>query len=192
MSKVKYGLKKAYYAKRTIGTGGSVTYGTPVAIPGAVSVSLEQQGDINKFYADDVVYFQTASNNGYEGDFECALIPDSFLKDILGEVVDDNDLQVEKADAVTASFAFMFEFTHDDKAVRHVFYNCTATRPSVAGNTKEESIDPQTETITISAVPDENGYVKAKANPDADNYDDWYTTVQVPSFTTSGGGSGVG
>lgn len=184
-NKIKYGLKNAYYSVITVDSEtGEFTYGTPVALKGAVSISLEQQGDINKFYADDMVYWQTAVNNGYEGDLEIALIPDSFYKDVLGMTEDNNDMLVEHNDQIGKQFALLFEFTHDDKATRHVFYNCTATRPSVASQTKQETIEPQTETITISAVPNDNGYVKASAAYGTDNYSTWFTTVPVPDFTT--------
>ena len=56
-NKIKYGIKSVYYAVATQGTGGALTYATPVAIPGAVSLSLEAQGDTNTFYADNIAYF---------------------------------------------------------------------------------------------------------------------------------------
>ena len=55
-NKVQYGLKNVYYATVTVGTN-SVTYGTPVAWPGAVSLSLSAEGDTNDFYADNIKYF---------------------------------------------------------------------------------------------------------------------------------------
>ena len=39
-NKVMFGLKNVYYASVTVGTN-SVTYGTPIAWPGAVSLSLD-------------------------------------------------------------------------------------------------------------------------------------------------------
>ena len=53
-NKVKYNLKNVHYAPMTApGTATSwPTYGTPVPWPGAVEMSLEQQGSISKFYAD--------------------------------------------------------------------------------------------------------------------------------------------
>lgn len=181
-NKIKYGIKNVYYSKITE-SGGVVSYGTPKALKGAVSISLEQQGDINKFYADDTVYYQTAVNNGYQGDLVLAMITDDFAKDILNQKEDDNGMLVEENDATINPFALLFEFSGDDKATRHVLYNCTCNRPQVNGSTKTETLEPQTETLTISAVAGADGYVKAKALEGTTNYATWFTTVPVPDFT---------
>ena len=84
MAKVKFGFKNCYYATVTENEG-VYTYGTPVRLAGAVSMSLDPSGDTTEFYADDTKYFSDENNNGYEGSLELAMIPDSFKKDILGE-----------------------------------------------------------------------------------------------------------
>ena len=59
-NKVQFNLKNVHYAVLTEAkTGGATTYswGTPVAVPGAVNLNLEQQGEITKSYADGVVYY---------------------------------------------------------------------------------------------------------------------------------------
>lgn len=183
-NKVKFGLKSVMYATASIGTDGSATYGTPKAFPGAVSISLEPQGDITNFYADDIVYWAGANNNGYQGDLEMALITDDFRKDILGEHQDGKSVLVEDVNAAPQHFALLFEFTEDAKAKRHVMYNCVATRPSVAANTKAESIEPQTESVTISAMSVYNAalakdVIKASAGESADStvYSSWFSAV---------------
>lgn len=182
-NKIKYGISRCYYAVATIASNGSATYGTPKPLPGAVSLSLDAQGDTNKFYADNIVYYSTVANSGYEGELELAKIPDDFLKDCLGYVADGNGVLFEDAGAVGAHFALMFQFEGDAHAKRHVLYNCVASRPSVSGSTKEESIEPQTETISITATTVYNAsydkdVVKASVTPtETTQYNAWTTTV---------------
>ena len=115
MNKVKFGLRNCYYAKATMGASGDITFGTPVAMPGAVSLSLDPEGESENFYADDSVYFVVSTNNGYSGDLELALIPESFLKDIMHENEDTNGVIVENKDAQPEHFALLFDFTGDQK-----------------------------------------------------------------------------
>lgn len=149
MAKIKYGISNCYYAKATIAANGSATYATPVALPGAVNLSLDAQGDTSEFFADNIVYYTSVSNTGYEGDLELAMIPDSFFKDILGYLTDTNGVLIENAGAEPVHFALTFQVQTDTGSKRVVFYNCVATRPTVAAATKEESIEPQTETISL-------------------------------------------
>lgn len=188
-NKVKYGLSNVYYAKATIASDGTATYGTPKAIPGAVSLSLDAQGSNEPFYADNIKYYVTASNTGYEGDLEVALIPDEFRTEILGEIEDSNGIFIEDSGAVATPFALLFQFEGDDKGTRHVMYNCTATRPSVAGQTKEDSTDVNTETMTLSCASVYNSVlgkniVKGRCLNDgssAATYATWNTAVYQPA-----------
>lgn len=179
-NKIKYGLSHVYYAVATEGTGGALTYGTPVAWPGAVSMSLSASGDSNTFYADNVAYWSGTANNGYEGDLETALIPDSFRTDVLGEELDATaGYYTEKADAVVKEFALLFQFEGDESATRHCLYRCTASRPDVASQTRESSTEPQTESITITAMPRINdNVVKSRCPSTASAYANWFTEVQ--------------
>lgn len=185
-NKVKYGLKNVYYAVATINNENqTATYGTPVRWPGAVSLSLDAEGEASKFRADNIDYWVGQSNNGYSGDFESALIPDSFRKDVLGDIVDENGVLVEDSGALTQEFALIFQFEGDANATRHVLYNCTATRPSVSGQTTDENIEPQTETLTLTAVAIHNAaidkdIIKARCNEGDTPYSTWFDAVYQP------------
>jgi len=186
-NKIKYGLKNVYYAVATIADDGSATFATPVKFPGAVSLSMDAQGEVTPFYADNIKYYVGVSNNGYEGDLEMALITNEFKKDILGYVEDANHVLYEDAAAEAVHFALIFQFEGDKKATRHVLYNCTATRPAASGSTKQETVEPQTETVTISAgtiyVPAlELDIPKASTTEEttAATYDGWFTNVYIP------------
>ncbi|MBQ1573807.1 MAG: phage tail protein [Clostridiales bacterium] len=188
-NKIKYGIKNCYYAVATISTTGTATYSTPVALPGAVSLSLDAQGDTGKFYADNIVYFTSVANNGYEGDLELARVPDSFLTDCLGYIRDGNSVLIEDAGAAPVHFALMFQFEGDVNAKRTVMYNCVASRPSVEGSTKEETIEPQTETISITATTIYNSVldkdvVKASCTTtESTVYNGWLSAVYQTTST---------
>ena len=186
-NKVKYNLKNVHYAVATIAANGTATYGNPVALPGAVSISLDAQGETSPFYADNIVYYTSVSNNGYEGDLELAYLPEAFLTDILGYVADTNSVLYEDAGALPVHFALTFQFEGDVHGKRHVLYNCVATRPSLSGQTKEEAIEPQTETISITATSIYNetvdkDIVKASCTPsESAQYNAWNTTIYQPA-----------
>lgn len=185
-NKVKYGLSNVYYAVLNEDAQGAITYGTPVAWKGAVNLSLDAEGEVTKFRADNIDYWVGQSNNGYSGDLESALVPDSFITDVLGNVEDQSDVVVELAGAQTKHFALLFQFEGDASATRHVLYNCTASRPSVGSQTTEETIEPVTETITITAtsIPSatlSGEIVKAKCDSSSAAYDTWFSAVYIPS-----------
>ena len=182
-NKVKFNLKNAHYALLTLGEDGSPTYAAPVPMPGSVSISLDANGEPENFYADGVAYYVINNNMGYDGDLELAMIPESFRTDVLREELDSKGVLIENADAELAAFALLFEFDGDVKHIRHVLYNCSASRPGIEGKTNEDSKEVQTETLTVKATPLANGVVKAKTGntTDATVYANWYKAVYLPT-----------
>ena len=188
-NKVKYGLKNVYYAVATIAADGSATFGAPVAIPGAVSLSLDAEGEITPFRADNIDYWTSSSNNGYSGDLELALVPESFKTSILNMAKDTKGVIYETADGNPTHFALLFQFEGDIKATRHVIYNCVATRPSIGSETTPTGgIEPQTETLNITAASIyvdtlDKDIVKASTTEDGDEttYTGWTTAVYIPA-----------
>ena len=123
-NKVKFGLKNCHYAKATFDEDGNVTYAKPVRMPGAVSLSLDPEGENANFYADDVVFYVINNNSGYSGDLELALIPESFTKDILHEEEDANGVMAENNTVSYERFALLFEAMPRPSAMC-----CTAAAP---------------------------------------------------------------
>lgn len=190
-NKVKYNLKNTHYAMLTVGEDGTVSYGTPTPMPGSVSISLDANGEPENFYADGIAYYVINNNMGYDGDLELAMIPESFRTEALKEELDAKGVLIENAQVELGSFALLFEFDGDVKHIRHVLYNCAASRPGIEGKTNEDSREVQTETLTIKATPLFNGMVKAKTGntTDAAVYADWYKAVYMPAAAPDSGES---
>ena len=187
LSKVRFGLSKAYYAVID-----NDTYGTPVALPGAVSLTLNREGsDPEKFWADNIAYYVApAVNGGYTGTLTLAIVPDSFKVAVLGEVVDDNGMQVEISDTAAKSFALMYEVEGDKDKKRYVFFNCTAQRVAAPANTKSDSTTPDTQDLEFTAIGRDftfggtgvtKNIVKGSAEEAATAFANWYTAVPTPT-----------
>lgn len=184
-NKVRFNLKNVHYARLTE-TEGVVSYATPVPWPGAVSLDLSAEGDLTEFYADGIKYYVAAANDGYSGTLEMAMIPDGFRKEILGEIEDEGaKVLYENANINPSQFALLFEFDGNEKAIRHVLYGVTPTRPNVTGATATASKEVQTESISIEASPVVIGgmpLIKAKtqAATTEEAFNGWYQSVWTP------------
>ncbi len=178
-NKVKYGLENVYYSKLT-----GITYAAPVAIEGAVSISLKASGDTASVYADNVEYFGFETNNGYDGSIDFVLIPDDFRTDILAETVDTNGVVSENSDARSSEFALMFQFAGDVTNKRHILYRCKCTRPNIESETVKEKTENKNESLDIKVRPMLSGTLKHQIKASIDNstehaavYDAWFSKV---------------
>lgn len=199
--KVFYGLKNVHYALLTeVESDGQLvsSYGEVKKWPGAVSIALDPNGNPVIFSADNSAYYTIANNRGYQGDYECARIPDDVRVDISGNTVDDNGFIVETDKDEFGYFALMFEFETDVNADRYVFYKVgLAQRPSVSSQTVDvnSDVEPGTEKVTFVAMPQVDDteidgitkhLIKAKTSKDVNKtaYDNFYQSVYIPTFTS--------
>ena len=180
-NKVHYALTNVYIAQLTMDLeAGTVSFATPKRLLGAVSMDLSAQGDVIKLRADGMDYYVVNSNNGYQGDLNIARIPDWFRSDILGDSVSPTDkVLVETTTQEPKPFAMIFEFLGDAKGSRHVLYNCTASRPNIKGENKDNLKDPDTDTLSLTASPLQDGKVKASTTAETpeDVYKNWFQKV---------------
>lgn len=200
--KVFYGLSNVHYAKltevRDPDTGViTSSYGAVKPWPGAVALALDPNGNPIIFSADNGAYYTAPNNRGYQGEYECARIPDDIRVDTCGNTIDDNGFIVETDKDELSYFALMFEFDTDVNADRYVFYKVgLAQRPSVSSKTIEIDADLEvgTEKVQFAAMPQADvviigginrHLIKAKTSKDVDAtaYNNFYQSVYIPSFT---------
>lgn len=186
MSKVKFGLSNVYVAPRTV-TGETVTYGTPVKVPGAVNCSVDRESEQNIFYADNIAYFKSNTKSSVSLDLEIADIARDILLNYLGYVEAAEGGIIETNTAVTPEFALLFQVETDEKARKFCYYNCSAVESDEEYSTEEESIDPTTSTLTVTCtgekVGDKIGFKHVVEADDA-NYATFFTNVTVPTEKT--------
>ena len=180
--RIKYGFRKCYYAPITE-TEGSETYETPIALPGAVSLSLTAEGESKTVVADDIEYQYGSTNSGYSGTLELLDMPESFSQDCLGEELDDENVSIEKQVSVGKSFALLFEINGSDSDRKYACYKCVASRPNIepsATTTKEH----KTDSIPIKCSANANGIIKAITTSSTSETvkSAWYTEVYEPTF----------
>lgn len=153
-NKVRFGLKNVYYAVLTESSDNTNnTYATPVAVPGAVTLTMDSNGTDGTFYADNVAYYKTFANNGYSGELEMARVNDAMLKDVWGMTVEGGIL-TEKTGIQPKPFALLFQIEGDQKEELHVLYRVVPTsKPSMGSQTVGEEVEPVTQSFSFDALP---------------------------------------
>lgn len=193
MSKVQFNIKNIHVALQKTGveTTGEITFEKPFRVPGAVSLSVEPQGETTAFYADGIEYYSSNANTGYKGDIEVAIVTDEFREKILKEELDSKNVLLENQNTDSVSFALGFEIDGDEKGTKFWFYNCKASRPKLSAKTNETSKTPQTDSLEFSAtglpvIAGSDDYiVRAKTSDQTVDAEmkKWFDTVYVPTRT---------
>lgn len=178
-NKVRYGLSNVHVGTVTMGDG-TATFSVPKSYPGAVNMTLDAEGEQSIFYADNIAYYVTNSNNGYTGELEMAYLYDWFETEYLGNKESKEGMIVETSDVPTQMAYIMFQFEGDVNATKYIIYNATFSRPSLEGSTQEDTTEPNTTTIPFTSVPlvtEFGKIVRAKVPSTASNYATFFTTA---------------
>lgn len=181
-NKVLFGISQLHVGTYTEANG-TVTLGTPYHQKGAVSFSPEEQSEQNTFYADNIAYWSGYSGGTIEGDLEVAMFDDAFKTQFLGyRALSDGGLALVKG-ATKPNVYIAFQVEGDVEARRVILYNCTLGAISREYSTIEESKEPQTATIAVTATGDNaTGVTMATYKPDDAGYATLFTAPTAPAF----------
>ncbi len=176
-NKINWGLCNMYYAIATE-TNGVITYADPVKFPGAVNMTTSAKDELVEFIADNIIYFRSRSNMGYDVTLEMANIPEEFARDVLGETQDAKKVMIESSDDQIKYVALLGQFEGDIHKKRFCLYYCFPSRPNMDGASSRQK-EPKTRTLTFSADPRPDGIVKASttSETDATVYGSWFEDV---------------
>lgn len=182
-NKVVFGLENVHVCTYTVGANGTVTLGTPFHVAGAVNMSLEPESDENTFYADNVKYYVSYSDNGFTGELEMAMFPDDFKTQFLNYQALTGGGLVQVKGEPNKDVCIIFESKGDAEHRRGILYNVALGAITREYATTTENIEPQTATLSFTVNGDNGtGIVKAEYPPTASAYDTLFTAPPVPAL----------
>jgi phi13 family phage major tail protein len=182
-NKVEFGISQLHICTYTVGTGGTVTFGTMYHQPGAISFSPEEQSENNTLYADNIAYWSGYSGGSIEGDLEVAKFSDEFKTQFLGYKALTNGGLANVKNAVKPNVAIFFQVEGDSESRRVALYNCSLGVINREYNTIEESKEPATETLGVTCTGDNaSGVTMASFKPADDGYDTLFTAPTAPAI----------
>ena len=182
-NKVEFGISELHVGTYTVGTGGTVTFGTMYHQPGAVSFSPEENSEQNTFYADNIAYWSGYSGGSIEGDLEVAMFDDEFKTQFLGYVTLTNGGLANVKNATKPNVYIAFQVEGDAESRRVILYNCSLGAITREYNTIEESKEPATETIGVTCIGDNStGVTMAVLKPADTGYATLFTAPTAPAI----------
>lgn len=185
-NKVRFGLSNLYFGTYTVSTTGSVTLGSPVAVPGAVSLNLDPETEETVFYADNTKYYVSNADNGFTGEIEVAQFSDTFKTTFMNYItLSDGGIAQIKGEDNKVCYV-MFQSEGDAQSRRGILYNVSLGQISRSYSTTEGSKEPVTATLSITVVGDNTtGITRASYTEDATGYSTLFTTPPVPTLPSA-------
>ena len=180
-NKVLFGFKDLYIGTYTVDDQGDVTMGSPYHQKGAVGFSPEEQGESYTFHADDTAYFSYYTSGIFEGDLVVARFDDAFKKQFLGyvELADGGIAQIKNA--IKPNIYIAFEVQGNEGPERVIYYNGSMGGITREYATIEESVEAQTESISVTINGDaETGMSKVSYSKDKSGFDTLFSNPPAP------------
>ena len=153
------GLKNLYYAEMLTDTTSSTTYDTPTKLAGLISVDISPSSNTNTLYADDGPYEAAESLGSVEVTIEVADLTLAAQAALLGHSVSAGVMTYTTSDAAPY-VALAFESQKANGETRYIkLYKGKFAEPETNHQTKGDSVDFQTATITGTFVADRKSVV---------------------------------
>lgn len=185
-NKVVFGLSNVYFGKYNVAADGTVTLGDPVHVPGAINMSLEPQSEEVVFWADNVKFYTSFSDNGFEGELEMARFSDAFKTTFLNYVAIAGGGIGQVKGMETDPVYIMFEIDGDKQKRRGILYNASLGAITREYATTEDKKEPQTATLAFTVNGDaKTGLTRASYDEKASGYATLFTDPPEPALPAS-------
>ncbi|WP_227397325.1 major tail protein [Jeotgalibacillus aurantiacus] len=180
------GLIKFHYAKQLTDVPGvGATYDTPKPVGSAISLSETPTTSMTTLYAENGPSETAAANGPTAAEIGVKDLTDEVLADLLGQTINADGVRIQSRNDTAPYVALGFQMTSEsgDDAFVWLFKGKFA-RPSRTANTKGESVEFNTPTITATFISrDFDGEEKATIRKNATNSaitDSWFEAVYEP------------
>ena len=148
MAATKIGCDHAMYAILTEAVDGTPTWGTPVALPGLLSVGINPNGSVDTLFYDDGPGDTAATLGKIEMEVEKNYLTTTEKAALLGHVLDSNKALVSGGSDTPPWVAFGFRSLKSDGTYRYVWlYKGKFIDPEDQNKTKGDSVNFNTDTI---------------------------------------------
>jgi len=169
--KVLIGLSHFYYSLLNYDTSAGVSYQTPVALKGAISISYNPNSEVATLFADDGPYDTAETIGEIELEVGIADMSQEDYAALMGHTISGGVLN-ELATDQPVDVAFGFKAKRSNNGYSYFwFLKGKFNKPSMEHETKGDSINWQTPTMTgkfVQRIYD--GRFKSSTRDDADDY----------------------
>ena len=178
-------IQKLHIAKMlTDESGGTATYEKPIPLGKLLRrLDIKPQTNQAELFADGQSVDTASNTASYDLTFDTAALPLEYTAYLLGHIIENGVMKAGKDD-VAPYFAVLFQSDKRNGKKRYTkFYKVQFTEPSESGNSKQESIQFDTPTLTAKAIYRlSDGLSYAKADEEAAGFaaetgSKWYEQV---------------
>lgn len=158
---------------------------TPAALSGAMKISFKPQSAsrsaVMRYENGGVAERTEVRGTGSTASLAIVSLPDSFLKDVLGYVKDNDGILIE-GEHTSAHFYLLYETQGLTEPTRHILMDCVCSKPSfdVSTMSSNANIDTRSLEIVMNPVIDNQTVVYRKSVKRSENstaFDNWFGLI---------------